>query len=208
MPKFRPFSSCKECFKPGCSVDTFCLADGHSVPWSDVVKSDHQIFRAQWEEPHKSRYEPTTIPPTSVLLSMQSELTSTLAAQEYVHGSGNWSNEGYLKAKAYTGLGLAYVCLLLKEFDEADDHYKTFMNDLLACFNADHEDPTLNLLMFQRTLKSGHSSYSVIKYDLSGQRPCLTTLTRYADIEENPFLASGVKSLVPFVMSKLLEQTD
>jgi len=194
------FSFCAECSKYDCpDVDTFRLANGVSTSWSAAVEDSHRVLRGRWAEPHKSLYEPTTVPPTSALLSMQSELTSTLAMIE-AFGRPNWPREKYVEQKAYAYLGLAYICLLLEEFGNAEDHYKVFMNLLLAYFNAVHEDPDHSLLVFQRTLRSGHISFCVTKYDLSAHRPCLTTLNEYADIKENPSLASSVKSLVPYVM--------
>ena len=163
-------------------------------------------MRENWEAPYKSRYGPTAIPPTSALLSMKSTQTGKLAMMETFYAMSDWSEERYLKAKAYACLGLAYTCLLLKEFDEAEEHYTTFMNVLLAYFNADHEDPVHSLFVFQRTLKSGHTSFFVAKYDLSGQRPCLTVLNRFLNIEDNPSLAAGIKSMVPLVMSKFFRR--
>ena len=196
-------SFCAECFEEDCELLP-TRANGDPMPWSEVVEHSHRMLREHWEEPHKSRYGPTTTPPIAALHDIQSNFNGKLAAHEAAYAMGMTSEEVYLNHKAYALWGLAYVSLLLNEFDDAEEYYNTFMNVNLAYFNADHEDPERGLFIFQRTLKAGHGHFCATKYDLKGQKPCATTYYQYADIVANPLLALGIKSFVPFELSKFI----
>lgn len=197
-------SFCAECFQEDCELVPTRPSDGSPMPWSEVVEHAHRMFREHWKEPHKSRYESTVIPPTTALYTIKAESTARLAAIEAVYAAGKSTEEVFLNYKAYALWSLAYVCLLLKEFEEAQDYYTTFMNVNLAYFNADHEDLEHALFVFQRTLKAGHGQYCAIKWDQNAQKPCSSIWSQYADIVENPLLATGIKSMVPLEISKFM----
>jgi len=191
-------SLCADCFQENCEFVPIGY-DGNPMSWSDIVERSHRMFREHWKEPYKSRYEATTLPPTAALYEIKSNFTGELVGLEAAYAMGMTSEEVYLNNKAYALWGLAYVSLLLNEFEDAQDYHTTFMNVNLAYYNADHKNPEQSIFVFQRTLKSGHRHFCAVKYDLKGQKPCATAFNGYGNIVTNPLRASLFKSLVPLV---------